>query len=242
MSRWLLPLLAIVLISTAGCRSRPARAEVVYRPVSRADDVASQPLLPTPPTAVTPASAPPPEPEPSPESASAPDPEPPPPPPPVLLPVRVRIPSINVSARIIPVSTNRAGAMESPADAWSVGWYAPGFKPFEPGNAVLAGHVDFVRVGPAVFYGLTRLTPGDRVFVDAEDQQQYEFVVTELARYTPSNAPIDRIFGPNSNRGLVLITRGGAFNPRTRDYDQRIVVYTEALPPLSTADTPPDTG
>ena len=80
-----------------------------------------------------------------------------------------------------------------------------------------------------MFYDLKRLAPGDRVFVVTEDAQEYEFEVKEVQRYTPSGAPVERIFGPNPNRGVILVSCTGTFNPRTRDYDQRIVVYTEAV-------------
>ncbi len=156
-------------------------------------------------------------------------PEPAPPPPPVAAPVRLRIPRINVDARIIPVGVNRYGEMDSPNDAWTVAWYAPGFKPGEPGNAVLAGHVDYIRVGPAVFWNLHLLQPGDRIEIVAADEHHYEFEVKGVERYSADNAPADRIFGENPRSGLNLITCGGTFDARSREYDQRVVVYTEAV-------------
>jgi hypothetical protein len=162
-----------------------------------------------------------PEPAPSPELTPTPLPTPtpaPPPPPPVAVPVRLRIPSIGVDARIIPVGVTPSGEMQSPPDAWTVGWYADGYKPSEPGNAVIAGHVDYVNVGAAVFWNLRRLAPGDQVVVIDADEGE-------------NDAPVSTIFGPNPNHGLNLITCDGVFNPRTHDYNQRLVVYTEEIAP-----------
>jgi sortase A len=222
-------LLVVVALLGAGCGSnddKPPQPSTQSEPSPVATAAASSNL------AVAVAE---PSPEPTPEPTPEPIPEPPPPPPPVMQPVRMRIPRIKVDARIINVGVNALGEMDTPHDAWSIGWFAPGYKPGEPGNAVVAGHVDYINIGPAVFYNLKLLEAGDRVTVVGEDQYEYEFQVTEVQRYTPYNAPIERIFGPNPNRGLVLITCGGTFNTRTRDYDQRIVVYTEAV-----ADVPPE--
>lgn len=233
--RRLIPALMIAAaLVLAGCRSssrETARTETAAGP----DVAASPPSATAPAATATPA----PDPEPTVEPAPTPEPEPPPPPPPVAVPVRLRIPRIGVDARIIPVGVNARGEMDSPNDAWSVGWYAPGFKPWELGNAVLAAHVDYVNIGPAVFYNLKLLTAGDRLMVLAADSQEYEFEVKEVHHYAASDAPVDRIFGENPNRGLNLVTCGGTFNPRTHDYDQRVVVYTEAVIPAPPEPPPP---
>lgn len=213
----LLATLAILLIA---CRSKAPQSGQSETGTDGADAAAAAAVVTPAPIPLEPLVTPTPEPEPEPE-----------PEPPVAPPVRLRIPRINVNARIIPVGVNRYGEMDSPNDAWSVAWYAPGYKPWESGNAVLAGHVDYINVGPAVFWNLKVLAPGDRLVVVAEDNQEYQFEVKEIQRYYANNAPIDRIFGPNPNRGLNLVTCGGVFNPRTHEYDQRIVVYTEAVPP-----------
>ena len=94
---------------------------------------------------------------------------------------------------------------------------------------MLAGHVDYINVGPAVFWNVRNLTAGDRIFITAADGQEYEFEVKEVLTYKAADAPLDRIFGPNPNRGVNLITCTGNFNARTLEYDQRVVVYTEAV-------------
>lgn len=219
--RRVLAICVLMLVVVTGCRSggdekSPPVALVTETAAASASVVATPAATPTSaPEIVTP----------------TPEPTPTPPPPPVAEPVRVRIPRLGVDANIIPVGVNSLGEMDSPKDPWTVAWYAPGFKPWEPGNAVMAGHYDYVRVGPAVFFNLRTLNPGDRVIVTAADQQVYEFEVKETQQYTPATAPLERIFGGNVNRGLNLITCSGAFDPRTGQYDQRTVVYAEAVVP-----------
>ena len=66
------------------------------------------------------------------------------------------------------------GVMGNPSGAWDVIWYdfsgfdpgAAGY-PGEPGaNAVFAGHVDYIHVGPAVFWSLRDLGPGAGITVN----------------------------------------------------------------------------
>lgn len=222
MQRAVTAILAGLLLIAAGCgggsKNDQAKTEASATAATAAPTTAG---VPKPEATFTPT------PSASPEPTPTPTPEPTPPPEPPAAPVRLQIPKIKVDAKIIPVGVTSTGEMDSPKDAWSVGWYAPGYKPFEEGNAVMAGHVDFINVGAAVFWNLKLLTPGDRVTITAENGKTYEFEVKDAKRYTPSTAPIESIFGANPNRGLNLITCEGVFNALTRDYDQRLVVFTE---------------
>jgi sortase (surface protein transpeptidase) len=146
-------------------------------------------------------------------------------------PSRIVIPSIGVDTRVVPVATTESGAMEAPEIYSDVGWYRLGAAPGDVGRAVLAGHVDS-RSGPAVFYRLRDLKPGDVIEVSAEvDGHPLRFVVRESARYPEDGAPLDQIFGPSDRPELVLITCDGAFDRSRGSYDHRLVVYADLLPP-----------
>lgn len=96
------------------------------------------------------------------------------------------------------------------------------------GNAVLAGHVDLRVVGPAVFWRLRDVVPGDIVVVVTEDDGERRFRVIDVVSYRAADVPIERVFGPASSPRLNLITCDGTFNSSLREYDHRLVVYTEA--------------
>jgi hypothetical protein len=60
------------------------------------------------------------------------------------------------------------------------GWYKLGASPGERGNAVILGHVDAAKTGPAVSYDLGRLARGDTVQVDREDGTIAIFTVEDV--------------------------------------------------------------
>ena len=177
-----------------------------------------------PPVAPTPTPTPPPPP-PTATRAVAP-PVAGPPPSNVGVPVRVRIPSIGVDAAVEQVGVDADGNMATPDDPWNTAWYAPGARPGQKGNAAIAGHVDYAGLGQVVFWDLDKLGPGDEVFVDTAGGATLRFVVRDSVYYRPENAPLQDIFGQTSAVNLNLITCGGTFNPVTRQYDQRLVVFT----------------
>jgi sortase A len=215
MPRALLALLILTVLVSSGCRSKSKDKETALNVTPDAGVAVATPA----PTST-----------PSPIELETPTPEPTPEPVPAD-PVRVKIPKLKVDARIVPVGVNYAGEMDSPKNAWDVAWYAPGYKPWEQGNAVLAGHVDYINVGPAVFFNVKTMVKGDRIVIVAADQAEYEFEVTETQQCKAEQCPADRIFGPNPNRGITLITCIGNFNRATLEYDARFVVYAEAVKP-----------
>lgn len=135
------------------------------------------------------------------------------------------IPRIGVSAEIVPVGITEEGNMATPPSPWKVGWYKFGAIPGELGKVVLAGHLDS-QDGPAIFWNLNQLQPGDRIEVTSGGRT-YTYVVTSSAIYPFNDAPVDEIFGSNNRPELVLITCDGTFDHGTHNYDQRLVVYTE---------------
>jgi sortase (surface protein transpeptidase) len=146
----------------------------------------------------------------------------------VAAPVRLRIPAIGVDASIEPVGNDAAGQMGVPSSYSNVAWYEPGVSPGTPGNAVIAGHLDSTT-GPAVFYRLDTLQPGDEILVTTGDGRELRFAVTESATYPAAAAPLDDIFGDAITPRLNLITCEGVFDRASRQYDQRLVVYTRMV-------------
>ena len=120
------------------------------------------------------------------------------------------------------------GAMDAPKRFDTVGWYELGARPGEIGNAVLAGHLDS-KTGPAIFWDLRALQPGDEVVIVSDDGVERRFEVVESANYPFDDAPLDRIFGPSDVSSLNLITCAGSFDRFSQNYDKRLVVYTRLI-------------
>ena len=154
-------------------------------------------------------------------------------------PTRLIIPSLGVNAEVEPVGDDAQGHMAAPSRAERVGWYQPGAMPGDAGNAVLDGHLDWTT-GPAVFWHLARLGPGDEVSVQRADGSQVKFVVDSKAVF-PFNASPPGLFTNVGPPALVLVTCYGPWDRQNGTYADRLVVHAALAPPPSAA-TPGDEG
>jgi Sortase domain len=143
------------------------------------------------------------------------------------LPVTVAIPTIRVRARIIPLGLDPGGGVAVPSlnTPFLTSWYDRGSAPGEPGPAVLFGHVDSAKVGPAVFYRLGDLRPGDLVYVTRTDRRTAVFRVNAVEMYSERNFPVGKVYGFTSGPTLRLITCGGTFDDGTHHYLDRIIAF-----------------
>jgi sortase (surface protein transpeptidase) len=139
-------------------------------------------------------------------------------------PVRLRIPAVGVSTRLVRLGIARDGTMEVPTDFSVAGWLAAGPAPGERGPAVIAGHVDGVD-GPAVFYRIRALRPGDAVEVVQRDGDVVRFVVRTVVHVRKEDFPTDQVYGPAPGPVLRLITCSGDIDPSTGHYTDDTVVY-----------------
>lgn len=139
------------------------------------------------------------------------------------VPVRLLLPSLHVSASIIPEGAAPHGALDLPADPRSVGWWAGGAMPGAPaGTVVLAGHVDTITTLGALFEA--RLLPiGAPVLVQTSNGTA-RYAVAGRRVYRKSSLPA-ALFDSTGNPRLVLVTCTGTFNPTTRHYSDNLVVY-----------------
>ncbi len=139
------------------------------------------------------------------------------------VPVRLRVPVIEVDSALVRLGVDDAGALVPPSDFARAGWFAGGPAPGETGPAVIAGHVDSSE-GPAVFFRLAHLAPGDEVLVDRADGTTARFTVTAVDRYAKAEFPTERVYGPTPRAELRLITCGGEFDPEVGSYRDNVVV------------------
>jgi Sortase domain len=142
-------------------------------------------------------------------------------------PVSIDIPSIKVHARVIALGLGRGGTVAVPplSTPMITSWYDKGPTPGQPGAAVILGHVDAAKVGPAVFYELGELRPGARIYVRLRNGRTAVFEAYSVALYAKARFPTVEVYGYTSWPTLRLITCGGIFNPRTGHYRGNIVAY-----------------
>ncbi|MDH6574867.1 class F sortase [Kitasatospora sp. MAP5-34] len=141
-------------------------------------------------------------------------------------PVRLRIPQLFLDAPFSELGLNAAGALEAPApdDPNLVGWYRGGASPGERGSAVVAGHVD-TRTGPAVFLMLHLLAPGSTVDITREDGTVATFVVDSTQTFAKNAFPNAQVYGDTPDAELRLITCGGSYDRKLKDYTENVVVF-----------------
>lgn len=144
------------------------------------------------------------------------------------LPVRLKIPSVNVDAPVEFVSLTPDGAMDVPKSQDNVAWYKLGQRPGENGSAVVAGHYGVWDNGRgSVFDSLKQLQKGDRVYVEDEKGVTYTFLVREFRDYDP-NADATSVFVSNDGKShLNIITCEGVWNKVSKSYSERLVVFTD---------------
>jgi hypothetical protein len=228
---------AVLAFGSGGSSDSPSSAESPRLANSTGPDVA-----PT-----QPAEAPTPEPEPTP----LPPPPPPPEPEPAVVPQlttlgsgdRLSIPRFGVNAPLTYKTVGTNGQMPDPDGTDDVAYYNfsnfPGFggAPGRGGNAVFAGHVDsgskrcdYGRTPPpclAVLAKLSQVSIGDEITVQISGAP-HTYRVTS-SRSLSVGADWQAVVAATSKESITIITCGGAFNPRTREYDSRHVVKAERI-------------
>jgi Sortase domain len=141
-----------------------------------------------------------------------------------VAPVRLVIPAIGVSTPLVRLGLEGDGGMEVPADFGRAGWFAEGPAPGQVGPSVIAGHVDS-RTGPAVFYRLRELRPGQVALIERADGSRLRFVVEQARSFSKDRFPTGAVFGPVPSAALRLITCGGDFDRARGSYRDNLVVF-----------------
>src|SRR5665811_183946 len=145
-----------------------------------------------------------------------------------LIPISVMIPRIGVTSDLVDLGLNPDRTIEVPSDYDTAGWYRHRAVPGEPGPGVILGHVDSYT-GPAVFFELSTLVPGDTVDVRRSDGSVARFSVSSVEQHGKriDEFPTERVYAWTDDATLRLITCGGEFNRSSRSYEDNIVVFAD---------------
>ncbi|MFI1393363.1 class F sortase [Streptomyces sp. NPDC020681] len=142
------------------------------------------------------------------------------------LPTRLTIPEIAVDAPFTGLTLGRSGELNAPPadDTNLVGWFTSGVTPGELGTAIVAGHVD-TMTGPAVFAQLSVLQPGSRIDIAREDGSTATFRVDSVDSFSKADFPNERVYADTPDAQLRLITCGGDYDRKAKDYTENVVVF-----------------
>jgi LPXTG-site transpeptidase (sortase) family protein len=143
------------------------------------------------------------------------------------LPVRLRIPTINVDAALDYVGLTPLGALGVPDSPTNAAWYDQGPRPGEEGSAVIDGHFGYKNHRLAVFDNLYKLHAGDILYVEDAQGTTTAFVVRELRTYG-RNEDDTNVFVSNDGKAhLNLITCQGVWSATQKSFSNRLVVFTD---------------
>ena len=154
-------------------------------------------------------------------------------PPPVVhrrgvTPIAIQIDAAQVDAEIEKLDVVD-GVMQNPTGPWVVSWYEDLAALGDGGNVVMAGHIDYWNVGPAVFYTLAQVPEGANITVTGDDGNLYTYQVEWIRNYQAEDAPLDEIVGPTPQESLTLITCGGPFDYVNGHYLERTIVRAKRV-------------
>ena len=89
----------------------------------------------------------------------------------------------------------------------------------------MLGHIDTAAYGPAVFFRLAALRPGNKIDVHRSDGITAVFRVDRVAEYPKDQFPTRLVYGTTSYPSLRLITCGGSFDRTAHSYRDNVVVF-----------------
>ncbi|GII90827.1 class F sortase [Sinosporangium siamense] len=147
-----------------------------------------------------------------------------------VVPEQVDIPSIEVDAPLMELGMTKGGDVELPPyeEPKMAGWFKHSAVPGDEGASVIIGHVD-TKTEPAVFFKLKQLKKGQIVRVKRSDGKTAEYRVESLEQIDKNKFPTKRVY---LGEGLRLITCGGPFDWKSREYRDNVIVYASLVRPV----------
>lgn len=142
-------------------------------------------------------------------------------------PEQLRLPTLDLTAELVEVGLDEQRRLEVP-EAHLAGWYRHRAVPGQPGPAVIVGHLDGAQ-GPAVFFDLTHVAPGDPVAITLADGSEAVFVVDRVEVHPKDAFPTEEVYGHVDVPELRLITCGGPFDHAGGGYRDNIIVFASAV-------------
>jgi len=140
------------------------------------------------------------------------------------LPVRLKIPKIDVDVAIEYAGLAFDGSVDTPKNQENVVWFNLSQHPGESGTAVIAGHYGGKK---SAFDNLYKLRKGDKLYIEDDNGITVSFVVRENRRYNPE-ADASHVFSSNDGKAhLNLITCEGDWDEVSESYSTRLVVFTD---------------
>lgn len=137
------------------------------------------------------------------------------------------VPSLDLTAPIIPIEMNKQGVLTPPADVDTVGWWQRSAEPgADQGQTLITGHS--VRLGDGAMDRIGELDPGDRVRVRS-DGRTVTYRATEVVVYSRAEvaAKAQELFGQDRRDGRLVLVTCTDWDGDT--YRRNIIVFAEPV-------------
>lgn len=143
-------------------------------------------------------------------------------------PIRIVIPKTGTDAPFVGLGLDGSGhlAVPDPNDRRLAGWYKDGVAPGSPGTAIVVAHVD-TKTGPAAFYGLGTLEPGDTAEITRADGIVATFRVESVELFDKKAFPSTRVYADTADPELRMLTCGGSYDKQNGGYQSNVVVFAK---------------
>ncbi len=103
-------------------------------------------------------------------------------------------------------------------------WPGYGGYPGKGGTTVVAGHVDYHPNFQAVFWTLKQAYPGMKIYYYTGDNKMITYAV-DWVSFVGGEDDVAQYLVNTTSEAMVLISCEGSFDPVTRHYNNRTMVY-----------------
>lgn len=143
-------------------------------------------------------------------------------------PVLLLIPKINLNISLESVGLTPEGNLGVAKDHKQGAWFDLGPRPGDSGSAVITGHFGYWKNGDAgIFNNLSKLKPGDKLYIKDDTGAMVSFVVRESRKYDPKADALEVFNSSDDKSHLNLITCEGLWNSVSKSYSKRLVVFAD---------------
>ncbi|HEY5805909.1 MAG TPA: class F sortase [Candidatus Saccharimonadales bacterium] len=141
------------------------------------------------------------------------------------LPRVIKIPGIDVEAKILRLGVKASNELKSPANIYDAGWYEGSARPGESGAMFIGGHVHG-PTRPGVFYDLKKMKAGDKITIERGDGKVFTYHVVKSQSYDKDSVDMGAAFSSiePGKPGLNLMTCDGGFDD-AGNYSKRLIVF-----------------
>lgn len=143
----------------------------------------------------------------------------------------LRVPELNIFARVTNLGLTNSGAVDAPWNINDVGWYNKSARPGNSsGASLLLGHVSG-WTAPGVFKHLDRLKEGSQFEVEKGTGEIIRYEVVRTQNFALADVDMARILSAEvrGEHDLKLMTCSGRYNRDTETYEERYVVYARQI-------------